>query len=363
MRSKALTAVFVLTVAVLVLSISSAALASSGTPVLLNGKRINFDNAPVMIDGVMMVEVRPFAEALGFNVKWTQNTQSVKLTNSNTGAVLKIGYDIMTVSDLTGSEDLSQYQLSVAPMAVGGSVFVPLRSVAEALGIKVGWDSISSSVQLSKNGYVYVSAAYSAVPAPTRAVSSSLSRGGSHTFYFQNQADWNLPSYGSGYCWTVCYAMLITDVTGRTVTPVDVAEVNKSAGGSGSYCSHWDIADAFGVEFVSALDTSSPYYGGRDSNSGGTRLSCSGEYETVQALKEAIDRNPVGVMVRYSDYPHTMVAVGYEGDTILFNEPMQISRSYESYSPKENIPFEETCVAQRGYDIEDLSYIQALAVK
>lgn len=362
MRSKALTAVVILTVMALVLSVSASALAA-GSTVQLNGKKINFSMAPVMIGDVMMVEVRPLADALGYTVKWTQNTQSVKLTNSNTGVVLKVGYDIMTVSNLNSDEDFRQYQLSVAPTVIAGSVFVPLRSVAESLGIKVGWDGATSTVQLAKNGYTYSnSTSYASVPASTRSVSVSTGNSG-HTFYFQNQSAWGLPSYGSGYCWTVSYAMLISDVTGRTVTPVDVAAVNEKAGGSGSYCNHWDIAEAFGVEFVPALDSNSAYYGGRDSNSGGTIVNCSNEYEAVQALKEALDRNPAGVMVRYSDYPHTMVAVGYEGDTILFNEPMQISRSYEDESPKENIPFEETCVGKRGYNIEDMNFIQALAVK
>ena len=187
--------------------------------------------------------------------------------------------------------------------------------------------------------------------------------GGDHTFFFQNQAAWQFPNYGSGYCWTVSYAMLLSDVLGYTVTPVEVADVNEAAGGSGSYCSHWKIANAFGVDFISALDTDSPYYGGRDSNSGGTFVNCSNDYEAIQAIKEALDRNPAGVMVRYNDYPHTMVAVGYEGDTVFFNEPMQISRSYADYSSKECVTFDETCIGASGISIGDITFMQALAVK
>lgn len=352
-----LTLVLLATV-ILVFSISSAAMAADDITVMLNGRTIRFDNAPIVIDDVTMVEVRPFAEALGCSVKWYQNTQSVKLTNSRIGVVLKVDYDVMTISDMTGSDDgdLQQISLPVAPMAVDGSAFVPLRSVAEAFGTEIIWDDEEYTVKLSKNGYRYRD--------NDSFVEYTGNYGsGDHTFFFQNQSDWQLPNYGSGYCWTVSYAMLISDVTGELVTPVDVAEINERKGGSGSYCYHWDITKAFDVKFIPAIDENSPYYGGRDSNSGGTKLNCEDEYEVIEALKEAIDRNPAGVMVRYAAYPHTMVAVDYEGDTILFNEPMQISRSYEDESPKECVPFEETCVGKRGIGIEEITFIQALDVK
>ncbi len=356
MRSKALSAVFAMIMTVLLLSVSSAAFAADDDiDVLLNGRRVNFDSAPVMVDEVMMVEARPLANAMGFDVKWSTNTQSVRLTGDGIGAVLKMDYDVMTVSDLTESDDVNQVKLAVAPMVIDGCAYVPLRSVAEAFGVDIYWDSADSTVKLSTNGYEYGAAAAPAI--------NPMYYGGSHTFYFQNQSCWQLPNYGSGYCWTVSYAMLLSDVLGYSVTPVEVASVNEAAGGSGSYCNHWKIASAFGVDFVSALDTNSPYYGGRDSNSGGTFVNCSSDYEAIQAIKEALDRNPAGVMVRYADYPHTMVAVGYDGDTVFFNEPMQISHSYTDYSSKEYVTFDETCIGASGISIGDITFIQALAVK
>ena len=358
MHKRVLLALAILSTVILILSLSSAAMAADDITVMLNGKTIDFDIDPIVIDGVTMVEVRPFAEALGCSVKWSQNTQSVKLTTSKKGAVLKINDYVMTVSDMTGKDDgdMQRISLSVAPMVVEGSTFVPLRSVAEVFDTDTVWDDEEDIIKLSKNGYKYRDNSASSR-------STKKSNSGSHTFFFQNQSDWQLPNYGSGYCWTVSYAMLISDVTGEYVTPVDIAEINKKKSGNGSYCNHWDIIKNYGVEFVPAVAEDSPYYGGRDSNSGGTKINCVDEYDAIDALKEAIDRNPAGVMVRYAAYPHTMVAVGYEGDTILFNEPMQTSRSYADESSKENVPFEDTCVGKRGINIEDITFIQALAVK
>lgn len=347
--------------AVTVLCFSSAAFAEGDIPsVMINGREIRFDCEPLTVDDVTLVEVRPLAEALGASVKWSPNTQSVKLTTKKTGIVLKIDYDIMTKTDLNEDEDdnMEQVQLAAAPVLIDDVAYVPVRSVAEALGAEIDWDSESNSILLSKNGYRYSSD-------PSAAPALGFKDGSGHTFFFQNQSDWSFPNFGSGYCWTCSYAMLISDVTGQTVTPLDVAEVNEARGGSGAYCYHWDITDAFGVKFVSALDEDSPYYGGRDSNSGGTLINNpDGSSETAAAaLREALDLHPEGVMVRYASYPHTMVAVGYDGDEILFNEPMRLSGDYLDSSTKCNIPFDETCVGARGIDFAEITFIQALEVE
>ncbi len=341
-----------------VLCFSAAAFAEEAdTSVLLNGRRISFDNEPIVIDGTTLVEVRPLAEALDASVKWVSNTQSVKLTTKKVSVVLKMDYDIMTLSNLGDSDDLEQIQLSEAPQLIDDVAYVPVRNVAEALGAKLEWDGDAGEILLSTGGYKY------SASSPAAVQRTSFKDDFGHTFFFQNQSDWQLPNFGSGYCWTCSYAMLISDVTGETVTPNDVAEVNEARGGSGAYCFHWDIIDAFGVKFVSALDEDSSYYGGRDSNSGGTYVeNPDGDEEiAVEALKEAIDLHPEGVMVRYAAYPHTMVAVGYDGDTIYFNEPMQtVSGSYLDDSSKCCVSFEETCVGKRGISIADITFIQAL---
>ncbi len=349
------------------LCFASAAYAESDITVLLNGREIELDSEPLVVDNVTMIPVRSYAEALDYNIKWVQNTQSVKLTKGRISVILKDNDNMMRISDLYAEDDdeTEQVLLPVAPMIVDGVFYAPVRNVAEAFGLEIGWDDDTDSVLLSKNGYEYdldddEEDEDDEDARPARSVSA-----GDHTFFFQNEAEWELPGYGSGYCWTTSYAMLISDVTGSLVTPVDVAAVNERKCGKGSYCYHSAIADAFGVKFVSAFDEDSEFYGGRDSNSGGTKVKNpdGDEDVAIEALKEAIDNNPAGVLVRYAAYPHTMVAVGYEGDTILFNDPMQTSRSYAESSSKEGVPFEETCVGKRGIDIEDITFIQAMAEK
>ena len=160
--------------------------------------------------------------------------------------------------------------------------------------------------------------------------------------------------------------MLISNVTGLRITPTDVAAINMSKSGKGEYCYHSEIVSQLGVKFVSALSESSPYYGGRDGNSGGTYIENPDKDDSVAraALKEALQLHPEGVMVRYSGFPHTIVAVAYEGDLILFNDPAPSgSGTYSDTGRYQGIPFSDTCVAGKGFALSDLTFIQALEVK
>lgn len=360
MHKKAWSALFTVFIVLTVLWLPGAAFAADyddfDAEVLYNGRQLRFDNAPIVVDGTALVEARTLAKAFGASVKWSSNTQSVKLTTDKIALVLEADWDIMTKTSLSGNdEDLEKIALAVAPRIIDDVAYVPVRDVVKAFGAKVEWDSDTGNILIAAGGYRYNNT-------PAASPLADFRSGSGHTFYFQNQSDWELPGYGSGYCWTVSYAMLISDVTGRAVTPVDVAAVNEKKSGDGSYCYHWDIVKAFGVDFVPALDENSAYYGGRDSNSGGTKIKNANKDESVaiEALKEALNLHPEGVMVRYASYPHTMVAVGYDGNEIYFNEPMQISRKYMDSSSKENVPFEETCVGQRGISIAEITFIQAL---
>ena len=68
------------------------------------------------------------------------------------------------------------------------------------------------------------------------------------------------------------------------------------------------------------------------------------------ALKQMLDEFSDGILVRYEGYPHTMMAVGYEGDTIYFNDP--------GVAGAEHVPFDKTCL--NGYSLCDISYVQAV---
>ena len=335
------------------LSTAVSAAAENGIHVVVNGKAVDFSREPVMIDDRMMVPIRSVAEAMECQVGWEAETQSVLISNEKASLKLRIDYDIMWVNHAGGE---SSVQLDIVPILIEDTTYLPLRKVVESLGGSVVWDDTCSTIFIAYPSFEDKISAEHAV---------GYNVSGTHTFYFQNEARFALPDNGSGYCWVCSYAMVLSDVLGRTITPVDVANVNLRYSASGAYCYHAQIVSEFGAKFVPAVDPASPYYNGFDSNFGATYLKLTDEQSAVNALKEALDRNPAGILVRFEAVsPHTLVAIGYEGNTIYFNETIPYGSGYSDTSIYQNIPFSETFPGGFcGLGLKDLTSIQAIAAQ
>ena len=363
---------------VLSLSIFAASSAfAQGSPVSINvnGTTVAFAQAPVIRDGTTIADLKVLASAMGFRYAWYESLCSATVSNSYLSLCFTEGNDYMTISDLTGTSsfEYEPRKLSVVPSRSGASLLVSVRDIASAFGYALSFDTQTATVYIGNDAMNYsvspaddysVAAAGKSVAEPGYVSTNEPQKtAGGHTYYFQNQKEFSLDGYGSGYCWVCSYAMLISDVTGSRVTPADVARVNLTRTSNGAYCYHFDIARSFGVHFVSALSESSGYYGGRDMISGGTLINNPDKSDAVAAaaIREALALHPEGVMVRYADFPHTMVAVGYSGDTILFNDPAPTSSSAYSETGRYNgVAFEKTCVAKKGFRLADLTFIQAI---
>ena len=333
-----------------------AVFAYEDTPVnmLVNGKKVSFSFSPTIRDGVTYVDIKTLASALRLEYKTFSGHDSVVVSNSRTSVCFTIGEKYATVADVTGRSDEEFYYKNLAaPCVYMKSHFaVPAKDVATIFGYVLSYNQ--------STGIVYFGFSPEMISAETRETVDG------QTYYFQNQAEFNLPSFGSGYCWTCSYAMLISNVTGMRITPNDIAAINISKSGKGEYCYHSEIVAQLGVKFVPALSESSPYYGGRDGNSGGTYIVNPNNDDSVvrEALKEALQLHPEGVMVRYAGYPHTMVAVAYEGDLILFNDPApSASGTYSDTGRYQGVPFNETCVAMKGFMLSDITFIQAIEMR
>ncbi len=343
-------------IAVIIAATNIATLAYEDTRVsmLVNGKQVSFLFPPTIRDGVTYVDIKTLAKSLGLDYKTYPGHDSVIISNSRTSICFVPGEEYATVADLTGKsdEEFSYRQLTAPCIYMNSYLAVAARDVASVFGYILSYDKDS--------GIVYFGFAPQMISDKTRESVSG------QAYYFQNQTEFNLPSYGSGYCWTCSYAMLITNVTGLRITPADVAAINLQMSGRGEYCYHSEIVSQLGVKFVPALLESSPYYGGRDGNSGGTYIVNPQKDDNIvrAAIKEALDLHPEGVMVRYAAYPHTMVAVAYEGDLILFNDPAPSSSgAYSDTGRYQCVPFSETCVGKKGFTLSDITFMQALEVR
>ena len=107
--------------------------------VQLSGKTLTFpDVQPFFENGRTMVPFRTVAEALGAEVGYDSGTVSALLD----GTVYRfaIGGDTLTVSDRATGKVLKTVPLDTSPIEKGGRTCVPVRFLAESLGLTVEWD-------------------------------------------------------------------------------------------------------------------------------------------------------------------------------------------------------------------------------
>lgn len=107
--------------------------------VQLSGKTLTFpDVQPFFENGRTMVPFRTVAEALGAEVGYDSGTVSASL--DGTVCRFAIGGDTLTVSDSVTGKVLKTVPLDASPIEKDGRTCVPVRFLAESLGLTVEWD-------------------------------------------------------------------------------------------------------------------------------------------------------------------------------------------------------------------------------
>jgi len=114
--------------------------------VILDGVELEFDVAPQIVDERTMVPMRAIFTALGAEIDWDGDTQTIVAVCGDTEIVLQIGNYVMLVN-------YAEITLDVAPfVAAGDRTLVPARAVAEGLGADVQWDGVARVVTITGAG-------------------------------------------------------------------------------------------------------------------------------------------------------------------------------------------------------------------
>lgn len=108
----------------------------------INGQLQSYSQAPMMVNGSVLVPMRPIFESLQASVKWDQKSQTVTSVKGQTSIKLKMGSKQATVNG-------QAVALDSAPRSVKGTTMVPLRFVAAALGCEVKWDKNEQMVLIT----------------------------------------------------------------------------------------------------------------------------------------------------------------------------------------------------------------------
>jgi hypothetical protein len=108
----------------------------------VNGMTRKMDAAPFIKDGRTLLPIRALIEALGGSIQWNASTKTATVTLGGRTVALTIG-------SKTALIDGKPVALDVAPMIVKGRTFLPLRAVAENLGLDLAWEPVSRTVSLT----------------------------------------------------------------------------------------------------------------------------------------------------------------------------------------------------------------------
>ena len=110
--------------------------------VILNGNNIDFgDQPPVIINGRTLVPLRAIFEALGAEVTWEADTQTVTASRNGIKIFLRIGSDKMYINNV-------EKILDVEAQLINSKTMVPLRAISESFGCDVSWNDSERTVTL-----------------------------------------------------------------------------------------------------------------------------------------------------------------------------------------------------------------------
>jgi len=108
----------------------------------VNGMTRTMDAAPFIRDGRTLLPIRALIEALGGSVQWNASTKTATVALGSRTVALTIGSKTALVNGKT-------ITLDVAPMIVKGRTFLPLRAVAENIGLDLAWEPVSRTISLT----------------------------------------------------------------------------------------------------------------------------------------------------------------------------------------------------------------------
>ncbi len=116
----------------------------SGVKVEIDSSRLEFDVLPIIQNGRTLVPMRAIFEALGADVEWNGDTQTIIAKNKNVTIQMQIGNNTLIKNG-------QNIQMDICPQLVDGRTMVPVRAVSDSFNVTVDWDGYTQTVSLFTN--------------------------------------------------------------------------------------------------------------------------------------------------------------------------------------------------------------------
>ena len=199
--------------------------------VTLDGKKLAFDQNPVIIDDRTLVPLRGIFEALGADVQWDGDARRVT-------AAKGIREFEMTIGESTYYVDGEAMTLDVPAQLVSDRTMVPARVVAESFKCEVGWNGDTRTVTIKSTAEsAFVVSSYTGTTAPDYGVVAAAEpketsqQGGKlvYKYAYDEKALAKYEKYLTGSSWTVYKEveggkMYLSNDKSAAVTPLKQGE-------------------------------------------------------------------------------------------------------------------------------------------
>lgn len=114
-----------------------------GAKVRMNGTLVKFsDQYPIIRNGTTLIPIRAISEHLGASVTWDGAASHAQIIKGGQAIDLYTGSDTAYING-------QAYTLEVPATEINNRTLVPLRFVAEAMGVQVNWDGTTMTVELT----------------------------------------------------------------------------------------------------------------------------------------------------------------------------------------------------------------------
>lgn len=144
MKKRLSTLLILILVLSFVMPLYAPSYADESVKVSVDGKLLEFDVPPTIIEGRTLVPVRAIFEALGFTVNWNGETRTVIGKKGN--LIIELPVD-----NKFARKGNKQIELDVPASIINGRTLVPVRFIAESIGAKVDWDSTTRTVIITSS--------------------------------------------------------------------------------------------------------------------------------------------------------------------------------------------------------------------